>query len=66
MPSGWHLSMIPSSSRALRQPFLDLCQIKAHVLSELEMGDRVGGVLAAPVVDKRNGHAEQMSKFVRL
>jgi hypothetical protein len=64
MPSGWHLSTIPCSSRTLRQPLLDLRQIKTNVFSQLEMGDRVGRVLPSPVIDKRNGHTEQKSKFV--
>jgi hypothetical protein len=58
--------MIPCSSRALREPLLDLCKVKPYVLPNLEMGDRVGRVLSGPVIDKRNRDTNQVGEFLGL
>jgi hypothetical protein len=66
MLSGWYLSTFPCSSRALGDPFLDLCEVEPDVLAELEMGNGIRRVLPGPVVDKRGRYSEQVSEFLGL
>jgi len=47
-------SWIEDSSAAILQPLLHLDDVESDILSELEMGDRVGCVLPISVVDKRD------------
>jgi hypothetical protein len=63
MLSGWHLSRFQRSSGAIFQPLLHLVEVESDVLTELEMGDGVGGVLPGSVVHKRDRHSEQVSEL---